>query len=45
MVLSIIEDFTGANADDYSINGGSIDGFVNEAAELIKVVKNIFKTV
>ena len=35
-VLSRVEDFTGANADDFSINDNEIDGFVNAASELIK---------
>ena len=37
MVLSRVEYFTGANADNFSINDDAIGGFVNEAAELIKI--------
>ena len=35
-VLSRVEYFTEANADDISINDDAIDGYVNETAELIK---------
>ena len=35
-VLSIFEDFTGPNADYFSIDDDAIDGFLNEASELIK---------
>ena len=36
MVISRVKDFTGSNADDFSINNNAIDGFVNEVSELIK---------
>ena len=45
MHFSRVEDFTGANADDFSINDNAIDIFVNEAAELIRVVRNILNLV
>ena len=36
VVISSVEDFTGSNTGYFSINDNAIDGFVNEAAELIK---------
>ena len=38
-VISRVEDFTRSNADVFSINDDTIDGFVNKVVELIKSIK------